>query len=745
MNKSSPLVPITAGASASASKSGPVPVNPLAQDHNQQQPLQEQGLAPSQPKLEEPQAPSAGAPHIFRTPDTPAREHASSAPPLPLLEHLHRPHSHNGHLQAMPKPAPHQPGKHGVGAALTDTPLPSLENSPKISPARHGSVASTPRIRPTTLDIPGLTKSKVSPDGKIAQRDVGAKLLIVMVGLPARGKSYIVKKLSRYLNFLQHNTKVFNVGERRRIVAGGGSHQKHNQPAGHGMDRPHLAAEMLMNGKSSDGIPDLRLPEAVREDQNVRQEEERQHRDQPRVEHDPDREHDHDITDEEHARLEAKFPHISADNQSPDGPGKMDQSASFFDPKNRKAALIREQVALETLHECLDYILLQGGSVGILDATNSTLERRRMVMREVRERAGELNVLFIESVCVDETLLEANMRLKLSGPDYKHKDPVAALADFKERVKLYEQKYVPLGDYEEQHNMPYVKMIDVGRKVVSHQIRGFLSSTAVYYLLNFNLAPRQVWITRHGESYDNARGRIGGDAELTPNGIRYADALTRFIAHERGEWEVRQAAKQRALKQPVEAGRDGSHTPPNPHYLHYGADEDGEGGMAALQEKNFCVWSSMLKRGVQCAERFDEDKYEVKQIRLLDELNAGKMEGLTYDEIRERFPDEFAARKRDKLQYRYPGQGGESYLDVINRLRPLILEIERTEEHLLVVTHRAVARVLLAYFRGLKREEIADLECPLGMLYMLEPKPYGVEYKAYRYNPETDWFDVQPT
>ncbi|KAG7234689.1 hypothetical protein INR49_004093 [Caranx melampygus] len=40
--------------------------------------------------------------------------------------------------------------------------------------------------------------------------------VIVMVGLPARGKTYMSKKLTRYLNWIGMPTKVFNVGEYRR-------------------------------------------------------------------------------------------------------------------------------------------------------------------------------------------------------------------------------------------------------------------------------------------------------------------------------------------------------------------------------------------------------------------------------------------------------------------------------------------------------------------------------------------------
>ena len=129
-------------------------------------------------------------------------------------------------------------------------------------PNRSISAASTPRIRPTTLDIPGLTKSKVSPDGKIAQRDVGSKLVIVMVGLPARGKSYITKKMARYLNWSQHDTKIFNVGEKRRVAASARgmrlsstSREKIPPEVANAVDKgetlPQIAAKILINGDSA--------------------------------------------------------------------------------------------------------------------------------------------------------------------------------------------------------------------------------------------------------------------------------------------------------------------------------------------------------------------------------------------------------------------------------------------------------------------------------------------------------------
>lgn len=610
---------------------------------------------------------------------------------------------------------------------------------PFVHSSATSTQASTPgRVRATTLDIPGLTKSKVSPDGRIAQRDLGSKLVIVMVGLPARGKSYVTKKLSRYLNWLQHDTQIFNVGERRREAAGKSPSPARFAPVDKRKSSVHNdlvdsvrrlsvsvggslndSSKSMDNGKSDDENTALPPPVVPTKILVNGQEEEtsptRQNGSRP-------------ILPSIDDAVKSQKPEENAIQDEP--AESLDQTANFFDPKNQRAVKLREQVALDTLDELLKYILEEGGSVGILDATNSTMERRKAIVDHIRARAGpELGVLFMESSCVDQGLLEANMRLKLSGPDYKDQDPTKSLEDFKRRVALYEKSYVPLGEYEERNNIAYIQMIDVGRKVVSHQTNGFLSSQVVYYLLNFNLSPRQIWITRHGESTDNEAGRIGGDSELSKNGERYGRALARFIDHQRRQWEIYQRQKDMLQHLPP---RPGDTTPPNPSYV------------PRDRPRNFCVWSSMMQRAVQTVESFSEDEFDVKQMKMLDELHAGEMEGMTYEEIRQKFPEEYANRKKNKFFYRYPGPGGEGYMDVINRLRTVIIEVERMTDHVLLVTHRSVARVLLAYFRGLKRGQVADLDVPLGMLYMLEPKPYGVEFKAYRYNPDTDWFDYQP-
>ncbi|KAL3229120.1 6-phosphofructo-2-kinase 1 [Nakaseomyces bracarensis] len=500
-----------------------------------------------------------------------------------------------------------------------------------------------PTKKSSTIDVPGLTKSKTSPDGMISSKDPGSKLIIVMVGLPATGKSFITNKLSRYLNYLMYYCKVFNVGNTRRQYS------------------------------------------------------------------------------KEHALHE--------------------QDSSFFDPNNEEYKKLRDKWALDTLDELLDYLLEGTGSVAIFDATNSTKLRRKAVMDKIKTRNPQLKVLFLESICTNRALVERNVRLKIFGPDYKGKDPEKSLRDFKDRLANYLTAYEPIADDED---LCYIKMIDVGKKIIAANIEGFLASQTVYYLLNFNLRERQIWITRGGESEDNVKGRIGGDSALTERGKKYARALADFINERRvlyyqqemenskREMEQYEKEKERIKLLAESKGYSGTSTD-------VGAFEP-----APYQCNDFFVWTSMRERTIETAQWINDEDYPKKEMRMLDELGVGDFDGMTYTEIQEKFPLEYEKRRMDKLRYRYPGIGGESYMDVINRVRPVITELERIEDNVLIITHRVVARVLLGYYMNLRTDIIANLDVPLHCVYCLEPKPYGMVWSLWEYNEEQDSFFKVP-
>lgn len=68
---------------------------------------------------------------------------------------------------------------------------------------------------------------------------------------------------------------------------------------------------------------------------------------------------------------------------------------------------------------------------------------------------------------------------------------------------------------------------------------------------------------------------------------------------------------------------------------------------------------------------------------------------MTYEQIQAKYPEEFKARDQNKFAYRYPR--GESYEDLVVRLEPVMMELER-QGNVLVVSHQAVLRCVLAYF-----------------------------------------------
>lgn len=313
----------------------------------------------------------------------------------------------------------------------------------------------------------------------------------------------------------------------------------------------------------------------------------------------------------------------------------------FFRPDNLDALRIRSKCASDALEDMCKWLDSGDGEVAVYDATNTTKERRRKIYEHVVVKHG-FKLFFVESICEDPNIIEANVReVKIHSPDYREVDKDMALSDFLQRIEHYKSSYQKI-DESDESDYSYMQIFKAGEKVLVHRSEGHIQSRVVYYLMNIHIIPRSIYLTRHGESIYNLETRIGGDSELSPRGWEYSRALAKYI-HEQQIPQLR-------------------------------------------------VWTSNYKRTIQTAQGIEAP---LEQWKALNEIDAGICEEMTYDEIKDKYPDEFAARNQDKFHYRYPK--GESYEDLVARLEPVIMELER-QQNVLVIGHQAVLRCLLAYF-----------------------------------------------
>lgn len=383
--------------------------------------------------------------------------------------------------------------------------------------------------------------------------------LVAMVGLPARGKTFIATKLKRYLSWKGHACRVFNVG---------------------GYRREHLGS---------------------------------------------------------------------------------DKSHAFFDFDNAENRRARDAVAQRALDDALAW-LADSGEIAIYDATNITADRRNM-LRDGCEAAG-VKIVFIETVCEDPAIIEANIKnTKLHSPDYAGWDPDEAARDFRMRIAHYRRAYQPLTD-----ESSFIRLEGPGDRVIINRTSGWLSTRAVPLLMSLRPQQPPVWLTRHGESEFNVAGRIGGDAPLSDRGRAFAHSL---------------AAHFQQMTPPPER-----------------------------------VFTSTLLRTRQTAEIAGFSQAEAR--RDMEEIDAGICDGMTYAEIEARMPEQFRAREADKLTYRYPR--GESYQDLITRLDAVVLDIERRQGPLLIIGHQAVLRAIYGYLAGHPAADCPHLDVPLHTVIELRER-----------------------
>ncbi|CAM9681570.1 unnamed protein product [Chrysoparadoxa australica] len=337
--------------------------------------------------------------------------------------------------------------------------------------------------------------------------------------------------------------------------------------------------------------------------------------------------------------------------------------ATFFDNTNMANVKMRLDLVAQAVEDMMTY-LNRGGECAILDGTNFNRERRDLIAKRVAQEDG-YEIMWLESLCKDETITKRRIaQLKESSPDFLDEE------DFLARVEHYKNDYQSVDTDEGS----YAKLHDAGKAIEVHAAQGFVPTKITSFLMNLHIDVRPVYITRHGESLFNVKGWLGGDPDLSPKGYEYADALAEFVA-----------------------------------------------GCPDLDQSNLCVWSSTMKRARQTSKSIKCKRYV--EWRALREIEVGVCDGMSYEDVKKKFPEEFAAREKDKLNYRY-GRG-ESYLDIISRLEPVIFEMERQKAPLLIVAHQAVLRCLYAYFLDLPSEEIPYLSIPLHTVIKLTPQAFG--------------------
>ena len=139
------------------------------------------------------------------------------------------------------------------------------------------------------------------------------------------------------------------------------------------------------------------------------------------------------------------------------------------------------------------------------------------------------------------------------------------------------------------------------------------------------------------------------------------------------------------------------------------------------------MWTSTLVRTQQTAQFVNAPKTVFQE---LNEINAGKFEDFTFTEVMQSHPQEYAARQKDKLCYRYP-QGmyncfygnnsfknklhitGESYMDCCQRILPVMEQLEQCDEAtVLLVAHQAILRCIVTYLLKGDLRKLPNVKIP---------------------------------
>jgi alpha-ribazole phosphatase len=133
------------------------------------------------------------------------------------------------------------------------------------------------------------------------------------------------------------------------------------------------------------------------------------------------------------------------------------------------------------------------------------------------------------------------------------------------------------------------------------------------------------------------------------------------------------------------------------------------------------VYSSDLIRSAKGVEIISQSlDLTYTSVRALRERSVGKWEGLTAEEIRERFPREYAAWRADLLKYRPPD--GECLEDVRDRILPVYKKLigQHPGREIAMLLHGGVNRIIIADALGLDLMKLFRIDQSFGALNIID-------------------------
>jgi len=236
------------------------------------------------------------------------------------------------------------------------------------------------------------------------------------------------------------------------------------------------------------------------------------------------------------------------------------------------------------------------------------------------------------------------------------------------------------------------QMINAGERVaVNNCTFGYLSHRIVFYLLNLHIKSRHTYFARAGTSSEEDSYKA--DAPLGELGKDYAKKMGDALIQHREE--ERKALVQR--------------------------------GVPDAPLKPLTIWTSPRRRTVETAQYLQERGYIVRQRSQMSQLNPGVCEKMSERRIRLEYPEEVLKHEADPYHHRYPR--AESYHDLAVRLEPIILELEREQNDLLIIAHESVLRVLYGYLMACNATDIPTLSFPRNEIIEIIPASYNNEAK----------------